>query len=367
MIVRRFVFTLALLAAAFGAPAAFAQNFLPASVSNWTSTTAPIEATPANLNQIAGPATAALQEYGVQSAESRTYTQGKASFTATVYAFQDTAEAYGGYSFLRNPDMAPTDLTKHSSMSDGHALALTGNLVVEFTGKNLQSVRGEMEMLIVAASAHATWGVYPPLADRLPKDGMVRRTDRFILGPTALNTFLPLSSGDWLGLSVGTEVALARYRLRGHEATLVVADYPTPQLAVTQLAKLRKEFNVNGSNPGGSPIYETSDGTFVSMVIGAPTEESADNLLAQVHPEMIITWNVPVPNPNEPSMPAIVVGTIIGTGEICGISLLGGLVFAGIRLLTKRTWPGKVFDRTQNREVIQLSLTGKPINTKDLY
>lgn len=326
-----------------------------------------MEATAANLNPIAGPATAALLEYGIQSAERQTYTQGKASFTATVYAFEDAEEAYGAYSFLRTPDMAPADLTNHASMSDSHALALTGNLVVEFTGKNLRPLHGEMEMLVVAASGHATWGVYPPLPDRLPKEAMIPRTDRFILGPAALDQFLPLSSGDWLGFSVGTEVALARYKIRGREATLVVADFPTPQLAERQLAKLSSEFNVNGSKPGKSPIYETSDGTFVSFVVSAPSEESADRLLSQVHPGMIITWNVPVPNPNEPSMPAIVVGTIIGTGEICGISLLGGLVFAGVRLLTKRTWPGKVFDRTQAREVIQLSLTGKPINTKDLY
>jgi len=367
MIVRRFVFTLALFAAAFGTRATFAQDFLPASVSNWTSTAAPIEATPANLNQLAGPATAALQEYGIQSAESRTYTQGAASFTATVYAFQDSEEAYGAYSYFRTPDMAPANLTKHSSMSDNHALALTGNLVVDFTGKNLRGVRGEMEMLIVAASGHAKWGVYPPLPQRLPEDGMVPRTDRFILGPAALNQFLPLASGDWLGFSVGTEAALAQYRIKGRQATLLVADYPTPQLAETQLGKLSKQFNVNGSLPSGTPIYASGDGTFVSLVIGAPSEESADKLLSQVHAGMTITWNVPAPNPNEPSMASIVVGTIVGTGQICGISLLGGLVFAGIRLLTKRTWPGKVFDRTQNREVIQLSLTGKPINTKDLY
>lgn len=367
MTMPRFRLLFVLLAAIFAAPAVFAQSFLPASVSNWTSTAAPIEATPADLNQIAGPATAALQEYGIKSAESRTYNLGAASFAATVYEFQDAGEAYGAYSFLRAPDMAPADFTKHSLMSPNHALVLTGNLVVEFTGRNLQNVHGEMEMLVAAAGGHALWGVYPALPQRLPADGMVPRTDHYILGPVALNQFLPLGNGDWLGLSVGAEAELARYHFSGSTGTLLVVDYPTPQIAASQMDKLSKEFNLDGPAKNGLSLYAKRDGTFLSLVSGAPTQHSAEALLTQVHSGMVITWNVPTPDPKQPSMALIVVGTIIGTGQICGISLLGGLAFAGIRVLVKRQWPGKIFDRTEDREVIQLALTGKPINVKGLY
>ncbi|MGH9730854.1 MAG: DUF6599 family protein, partial [Candidatus Acidiferrales bacterium] len=97
---------------------AFAQGTLPASVSNWNST---------QSKTFAIPAAAILKEYGLKSAEHRTYTHAGDSLVATAYTFNDPSDAYGAYSFLRTPDMPQASFTKHSSMSSARALALTGN------------------------------------------------------------------------------------------------------------------------------------------------------------------------------------------------------------------------------------------------
>ncbi len=352
-----FCFVLGLLAV----PRASAQRILPASLSNWNSTESkpPIAATEAAM----------LKEYGLKSAERRTYTHGNQSLAATAYSFNDPSGAYGAYSFLRTPDMPQANFTKHSSMSDDRALALTGNLVLEFDSARVDRFRGEIEMLIARAGGHAQFGAYPALPQRLPTDDFVPRSDHYILGPIALQHFLPLASGDWLGFSMGAEAELAHYRLQDRNATLLIADYPTPQIASSRLAKLSQTLNISGVSPAHAPeLYAKRDGTTVALLFGAPSKSSADALLAQVHSGMAVIWDAPIfHRAKQPSMETMIVGTIVGAGEICGFALLGGVLFAGLRLLIKRRWPGQVFDRPEDLEIIQLGLSSKPIRAKDLY
>lgn len=342
---------------------AFAQGILPASVSNWNSTQS--KDNPAN------PEAAILKEYGLKSAERRTYTHGNDSLVVTAYTFSDPSGAYGAYSFLRTPDMPQANFTKHSCMSHTQALALTGNLALEFNGARLDRFHGEIEMLIAQAGGHAEFGTYPALPQRLPVDDLVPGSDRYILGPVALQHFLPLAGGDWLGFSMGAEAELAHYRLQSRDATLLIVDYPTPQIASSEVQKLSHTLNIVGVTTGpahGPELYATRDGTTVALLAGAPSKTSADALLEKIHAGMAVIWDAPILHrAHEPSMGTMIVGTIVGAGEICGFALLGGLLFAGLRLLIKRRWPGQVFDRPEDLEIIQLGLSSKPIRAKDLY
>jgi hypothetical protein len=357
------------------APKSFAQGVLPAAVADWNSAQ-PSQSATGDLQPIAGAASAALKEYGAQSAETRTYTHATDSLTVTVYTFQTTPGAYGAYSFLRTPDMAQANLTQHSSMSASRALALTGNLVVEFNGKNLRKDDDPITLLVAEAGGYAHWGAYPALPQRLPTDHFVPRSDHFILGPLALAQFLPQLSGDALEFSKGAEAELGRYRLGSRDATLLILYYPTPQIAATALEHLQKDAGAVtpdnlGTNanqePGRVPIYVHRDSMMIALVAGAPTAEAANSLLSQVHPGLVLTWNTEVIEKAQPSMATIVIGTFVGAGEICAFTLLGGLLFAGFRLLVKRFWPGRVFDRALDLEIIELGLTDRPIKGNDLY
>jgi hypothetical protein len=44
-----------------------------------------------------------------------------------------------------------------------------------------------------------------------------------------------------------------------------------------------------------------------------------------------------------------------------------GIAFGGVRVVTKRFFPGKVFDRANQMEVLQLGLSGKRIDPSDFY
>lgn len=354
------------------APPARTQEILPDSVAGWNSA-------PAALTGLLPTQTLVLNEDGLKTTECRRYTHGAGFFDAALYAFGDTEGAYAAYSFLRASDMPQANITQHSSMSQNRVLALTGNLLVDFGGKNLRNDNDAIELIVALAGGHAHWGAYPALPQRLPSDHLVPRSDHFILGPIALNQFLPLASGDWLGLSKGAEVELAHYRLAGRDSTLVVVDYPTPQLAAVQLSQLQTQLGVitaddASANPNASGedhaklrLYARRDSTMVALVAGAPSAKDATSLLDKVHSGLVLTWNEPVLDKNQPTMTTIVIGTFIGCGEICAFSLLFGVVFAGFRLLVKRLWPGRVFDRALDLEIIELGLSKRPVKGSDLY
>ena len=364
---------LPVLLVALALPAA-AQGILPASVAGWNASSPQASE---DLGQIAGSAAPALKEYEVQSAESRAYSHGADSLTVAVYTFKSTAGAYGAYSFLRTPDMAQANLTQHSSMSSDRALALTGNLVVQFNGKSLRKDDDAIVLLVAMAGGHAHFGRYPALPQQLPTENFVPRSDHFVLGPVALNQFLPLASGDWLNLSAkGAEGEIGRYRLGSHDATLVLVDYPTPQLAEAQMRQLQTQLRVATlddkgavAEPGSaaSPLYARRDSTMVALLAGAPSAKAAGFVLGKVQSGLVLTWNMEVVEKPQPTMVTIVIGTFVGAGEICAFTLLGGLIFAGIRLLIKRMWPGQIFDRALDMEILELGLGSRPIKGNDLY
>jgi hypothetical protein len=347
-----------------------AQQTLPHSFGHWSA------ATPGNAPAIAPSpevSPAILAEYGLDSSETGSYVRagGDASHTwqATVFRMKDPTGGYGLYSYLRGPGMVRSDLSEHASLSRERALILLGNLVIEVRGRDLAKAGPDLKSLVGALRPHAQAGPLPSLWQLLPPKGIVEGTDRYIAGPQALNQLFPAALGDSLGFSTGVEAELARYRSGGREAVLLIADFPTPQLAKQGLADLRMKFNVNGSRSGDSSpaLFAKRSLTLLAIVAGPSSQQEAAVLLDQVHPGTALTWDEPTFQFKEPRIEVMIVGTIIGTGVICVFALVAGLAFGGLRLLVKRILPNKVFDRGHHLQVLQLGLSSKPINAEDFY
>jgi hypothetical protein len=107
--------------------------------------------------------------------------------------------------------------------------------------------------------------------------------------------------------------------------------------------------------------------TLLAIVYGARTQAEADALLKQVESGAEITWNEPTFQFKEPPITAMIAGTIIGAGIICMFAIISGIAFGGVRLVVKRYFPDKVFDRSSHLQVLQLGLGSKPINSEDFY
>jgi hypothetical protein len=339
------------------------QRILPMQVSGWaqTSNVVPVQALPSG--------SPILAEYAWKATESAAYGQGPQEIDVVLFQMQDPSGAYGLYSYLRTPDMAPANLTDHSSMSSERALMLIGDLVLDVSGKNLTKVQPQLRALVAAVEPKAHDGALPMLGQYLPQKNIVERTDRYVLGPQTLNQLFPVGIGDSLGFQSHAEAELAHYHLAGHDAVLLIADFPTDQLATRQLAQLQKYFNVNGVNQaGGSPVlFAKRSATLLAIVSGASSQAEANTLLDQIQLESDRSWNEPTFQFKEPRIEMMIVGSIIGAGTICMFALIAGISFGGLRIVVKRVMPGKIFDTKRHLEVLQLGLGSKPINSDDFY
>jgi hypothetical protein len=360
---RRALATLALLLlAAF--PAA-AQGILPVSFAEWRAETGSQTISDFSTAELG----AALNEYGLSSAEMRLYERRGEMVQASVYRFKNPSGAYGAYSYLRTLEMSRTSVTEHSSMAPGRALMLEGNLVADVSWKGNRPSDADLKALAAALASRAEQGPYPTIGLRLPQDGMIPRTDRYILGPATLHQMLPAGDGDWLGFSEGAEAELARYRVGGEEVTLLVADFPTPQAAAKRLEEIGRRFSLDGSpqNGDGPRLFARRSLTLVALVANARSKTAADSLLGKIDSATELTWNEPTFSLSDPSVVQMLAGVFVGTGIICAFTLVAALAFGGVRLAIKRIFPDRVFDRSSNLEVLQLGLSSKPIEAKDFY
>ena len=344
---------------------AFAQGILPKSFAGWTasgqSATSPNTKDP-RLASVA-------QEYGLASQESGTYARGNSSIEVSLFRMKDPSGAYGLYSYLRSPDMEHAGPGGHNLVSRERALLLDGNLVLDVHGTDLQKDGGDLNALVAAVTPKAEQGPLPTLTEHLPTSGFVDRTDKYLLGPVALYEFFPVSQDDWLGFSHGAEAEVAKYQIDGREFQLLIADFPTPQVAQKKLGDLQQSYHINPVNPAAnsSPLFAKRSITLLAIVAGARTREEADKILSQIQSGAEVTWNEPTFRFKEPSIGAMIVGFIIGAGILCMFAVIAGVAFGGFRLVIKRYFPDKVFDRSATMQVLQLGLGSKPINSDDFY
>src|SRR5579863_1179969 len=238
---------------------ASAQGILPASFAGWTGTPqAGVPAQPAangdhTASTAASQQSAARQEYGFVSAEQAAYSRGKDTLQVTLYRMKDPSGAYGMYSYLRSPDMPRAAVTDHSAMSRERALVLDGNLVLDIRGADLQRWSGDLNALVAAVNPRADQGPLPNISEHLPTKGFIERSDKYILGPVTLNQFFPVSANDWLGFSHGAEAEVAKYNVEGRELNLLIADFPTPQVAQKRLVDLQQLYHLNPASTDGNP------------------------------------------------------------------------------------------------------------------
>jgi len=245
---------------------------------------------------------------------------------------------------------------------------LVGNFVLDVTGPNAQHNGADIKALVAMIAGKAQGGLLPTLPEHLPTANRVDRSDHYILGPATLDKFFPGGIGNSLGFAYGTEAETARFHLNGRDVTLLVADFPTPQIAQSQLDALSKQFNVNGSENGTGPaMFAERNQTLLSIVAGAGSKAEASKLLDRVKSGTVLTWNEPTFQFKEPSIEVMILGAFLGTGVICMFAVVTGLAFGGVRLAVKKMFPNTIFDRSTQMDILQMGLTSKPIKSEDFY
>lgn len=362
-----------LIFAALFVPGASAQSLLPPVFGDWSISQSGAPQPP-TLDQAAGDNAAAIREYGFEAIEQQQYAHGNEALTATLYRMSDPTAAYGAFTFLRTPEMRASGVAKSAAqfaaIEPARALFVVGNLLIELRGTRLPDRSDAIHSLAASVLPKADRRPYPSIADHLPDVSLVSGSEKYFLGPVAMSKSTGLPSNDWIGFNLGAEAVLAKYKKGSQEASLLVIEFPTQQLAAKQLPQVQSIADSNSAaTPGSGHAAITVKRTagLISLAFSSQPGKFAESILSGVKFGHDVTWNEPSFKAKEPSINIMVVGAFVGTGVILMLAVVSGLGFALLRLVTKIFFPGKVFDRPDRIEILQLGLTGTRPNTKDLY
>jgi len=351
-----------------------AQEILPNQFASWQSGShPPIIMWPRNSEQARidnNPEyTKLLVESGVARVEEHYYAKDGNELTVRLFKLRDPSSAFEVYTSRLKSGMVPTNVGQLAAFNKDVVLILEGALVLEATA-NVS--REDLTALIKRIEAASEKGPLPPVPSYLPKVGRVLGTERYALGPDAMRAALAevgQTNVEALvgvsGVSHDNEVMLARYSLPGKgSGVLLLIAYPTPQLAEQHIHHL-EEVIPEAAIQAGTAIERK--GSLLKLVLSPSSAEYAQNLRDAVGYETQVTWNEASQVATDPPITSIMVKIFIGTGVFMVAALVLGIAFGGVRVVTKRFFPGKVFDRPNQMEVLQLGLSGKRIDPSDFY
>ena len=327
---------------------------------------------PARLDPLLGADTPAFREYIVKSVEQRSYTQGSQTAAVTLYRLRDPSSAYGAYTFLRNDVLSPADLGSYASASPDRALIVVGEMVLDVSApaKQARPSDAELKQLADVLDKKADHTPYPFIGQHLPEKGRVQGSERYVIGPLSLAHFVPLGTDDWMGFDHSAETILAHYKVAGKDETLLIASYPTQQIAAFKFEGMLRRFVFDPPGdvqPGQNVLFGKRVSSYIAIVAGATSRQAANKILDQVGYASNVTWDEPKQTLTEPGINSMIVEAFLGTGAIMMFAVAAGIGFGGIRLLAKIFLPNKIFDREKQIEILQLGISSKPIKAKDFY
>jgi uncharacterized protein DUF6599 len=311
-----------------------------------------------------------LAESGIVKIEDRAYKNGADQLGLRLYQFKDPSSAYEFYTFAVVPGMKPLGVGQQSAILQDDARLLLGNFVVQ-AGLSEHVAPAVLQEVIDALKLRADQTPLPPIRSYLPVEGRVFGSEKYAFGANGFKSATAhLDRGEFAalsraaGFSSGAEAMFAQYRMGKDGAVLLLIEYPTPQLAEQHLRHLEQAFS-ESAKKAGTTIERK--GSLLSLVLKPSSAAYAEALRSAVNYETQVTWNQPVHTITDPPWASILGKIIIGTLLFMVVAMVLGVAFGGFRVILKIFFPGKIFDRPEQMDVLQLGLSSKRINSRDFY
>jgi hypothetical protein len=311
-----------------------------------------------------------LRESGLTRIEERTYRSGERELSLRLDVFKDPTGAYQYFTQSTSPSHQKSALGDEAAFDANGGKVLVGNFVV-VTGPSPNLKPGDLAGLDKDLQAKADHKPYPPLKTYVPGKDQIYGTQKYALGPAGFHYALEqLQQGSFselekeVGFNSGVETMLAKYQSGRDSGVLVLLEYPTPQLAEQHLHHLEKALPAAAIKAGVNVERKAS---MLSLVLDGSSKEYAQKLRETVDYETQVTWNESSHTATDPPIVVVLVKIIVFTMAFMGVALGMGILYGGLRILIKRSFPGKIFDRPQDIEVLQMGLSGKKIDPSDMY
>jgi len=339
--------------------AAATENILPKSFAGWTQTGQATALTQAGQVDAANPAV--LNEYGFTGSETATYARPDGrKLTITASRFKDATGAYGAFTFYRDPSMKVERIGTKAASANERILFFRSNVVVEAKLDRITGMSGAelRELAGMLPEAPANTANLPNLPEYLPKQGVIDNSAKYILGPQALAATKTPLSAELIGFATEPEILTQSYTTPDGPVTLMLVQYPTPQIAIERLRAFQ------ASPELGKTFAARRTGPIIVAESGNVASNKAKSLLNSVNYEAEVTWNEATTLAKRDNIGNLLVAVFGLIGILLVFGLIFGVFFGGIRVLLTRYFPGTMFDVPENVEILQLHLRDGPTSDK---
>ena len=356
-------------AAESATPSAPPKDVLPAEFGGWHLK----DAVTKSIDPVAAdqPNAPVLKEYGFQRFEKASYTSDDGrTLDLKAAIFGDATGAYGAFTFYKTPPMLNEKIGNGQASSlNNRVLLYQGNILIDavFSKLTVMSAAELRELAGMLPQPSGSARNLPSLPVYLPKPSYEKNTAKYVLGPAGLDRVgapLPTSLVDFKS---GAEVVVAKYAVAGGEASLMLIEYPTPQLAAQRVKEIDAAHQpAQQGQPGTPPIVDVGPffnkrtGPIIVIASGPLSQKEANSLLESINYEADVTWNENTYVSKKDNLANLLFNVIVLCAILIGFALVAGLAFGGFRILMKRIFPDRVFDRPEDIEIISLHL-GSPV------
>lgn len=272
-----------------------------------------------SLSPVALTGDAIWQEYGFEQGEVAEYAGEGARLKATAWRFSDSTAAMAVFQWQRPAGYKPADIEPLAVESPSALYLAHGNYILHFEGKK-PSREQLLGLYIVLPLTENS--ALPTLPSYLPEAGLVKGSERFIIGPVGLAKFEPRIPPSVAGFQYSPEAQVAKYKSEKGEMSLAIFSYPTPHIARERLDEFRKL--------PGTLVKRT--GPMLVALFDAADPDQAQQLLAKVNYRATITWD------ERPGGVAggfadliLTVGALVALLLVCSLGI--GLALGGSRFL----------------------------------
>jgi hypothetical protein len=359
---------------ALAAPAGAQTGLLPDQLAGWRASGPAVTVKPSDLGPKWQPwvdGEQILAESGIVKIQDRPYKKGANQLGLRLYQFKDPSSAYEFYTFAVVPGMRTLGVGEHSAIRQDDARLLVGNFVVQ-AGLSEHLSPTSLQDVMEALKSHADQTPLPEIRNYLPTEGRIFGSEKYTAGPQGFQSAAKLlETPEIAGLvnEVGfdrdaAEAMFAHYHTGKGDAVLLLIEYPTPQLAEQHLRHLRQALSPAATQSGATIAPK---GSLLSIVLKPSSAAFGESLRNAVRYQTEVTWNEPTHKITDPPWLVILGRIIILTLLFMGLAVAVGAAFGGVRVMLKNLFPGKIFDRPGQMDVLQLGLSGKRINSRDFY
>jgi hypothetical protein len=309
---------------------------------------------------------ALLKEYGLTGFESATYSRDDGrKVVLKAIRFTDASGAYGAFAYYKMPQMLTESIPDQGSSLNERVLFYRGNILVDAVFEKLSAMSAAELRDLSEALPLPTGNTrnLPILPQYLPKSGYVKNTAKYVLGPVGLEKISAPLSAPLVDFNASAEVAMGNYQTADGIATLMLIEYPTPQLAAEHLRQIDATKQAGAPAQTGSstaiagPIFDKRTGPIVAIATGTISPGEARALLSGVNYEADVNWTENTYQGKKNNLANLLLNVFLLCGILIIFAGVAGLAFGGIRIFFSHILPEKVLHRQKDMDFISLNLS----------